>query len=94
MAAIMLVEGVQQTNGDASAEALIEVYENDFQFDGPKGVNIVRPYDHVLLQTLYFVEVTNTTDPEFKFVELVREFDPNETAPPCQLPEEYADRCP
>lgn len=94
MAAIMLVEGVEQAGGDASAETLIGIYEDDFQFDGPKGVNIVRPSDHVLLQTLYFVEITNTTDPEFRFVELVTEFGPEETEPPCQLPEAYADRCP
>jgi branched-chain amino acid transport system substrate-binding protein len=90
----MVVEGVEATNGDASADALIEVYENDFSFVGPKGNNIIRPYDHVLLQTLYFVEITNTTDPDFRFLELIREFQPEETNPPCVLPEQYADRCP
>ena len=94
MAAIMVVEGVEATNGDASADALIEVYENDFSFEGPKGNNIIRPYDHVLLQTLYFVQITNTTDPDFRFLELIREFEPEETNPPCILPEQYADRCP
>jgi branched-chain amino acid transport system substrate-binding protein len=34
------------------------------------------------------------TDPDLKFVELIREFSPEEAAPPCQLPEEYAGRCP
>ncbi|HEX6304470.1 MAG TPA: ABC transporter substrate-binding protein [Anaerolineales bacterium] len=94
MAAIMLVEGVEQAGGDASAETLIGIYEDDFQFDGPKGLNFVRPSDHVLLQTLYFVEVTNTDDPDFQFVELITEFSPEESEPPCQLPEAYADRCP
>jgi branched-chain amino acid transport system substrate-binding protein len=94
MAAIMVVEGVEATNGDASADALIEVYEDDFSFEGPKGNNIIRPYDHVLLQTLYFVQITNTTDPDFRFLELIREFQPEETNPPCALPEQYADRCP
>ncbi|HEX6304146.1 MAG TPA: ABC transporter substrate-binding protein, partial [Anaerolineales bacterium] len=94
MAAIMLVEGVEQAGGDASAETLIGIYEDDFQFDGPKGINFVRPSDHVLLQTLYFVEVTNTDDPDFQFVELITEFSPEESEPPCQLPEAYADRCP
>jgi branched-chain amino acid transport system substrate-binding protein len=46
------------------------------------------------LQPLYFVQVDNVTDPDLKFVELVKEFGPDETAPPCQLPEEYASRCP
>jgi branched-chain amino acid transport system substrate-binding protein len=94
MAAIMVVEGVEATNGDASADALIAVYEDDFSFEGPKGNNIIRPYDHVLLQTLYFVQITNTTDPDFRFLELIREFTPEETSPPCILPDQYADRCP
>jgi len=94
MAAQMLVEGLAGTLGDASAEALIPFYENDFQFEGPKGEVMIRPYDHVALQPLYFVQVDNVTDPDLKFVELVKEFGPDETAPPCQLPEEYASRCP
>jgi branched-chain amino acid transport system substrate-binding protein len=94
MAAQMLVKGVEATGGDASAEALIPVYEDNFQFEGPKGEVMIRPYDHVALQPLYFVRVDNVTDPDLKFVELVKEFGPDETAPPCQLPEEYADRCP
>jgi len=94
MAAIMLVEGVETTDGDASADALIEVYEDNFEFDGPKGKVVIRPYDHVALQPLYFVQVDNVTDPDLKFVELVKEYGPDETAPPCQLAGEYADRCP
>jgi branched-chain amino acid transport system substrate-binding protein len=94
MAAIMVVEGLKATNGDSSAEALRQVYESDFSFAGPKGETIIRPYDHVALQSLYFVQVDNVTDPDFKFVKLIKEFGPQETAPPCQLPEAYADRCP
>jgi branched-chain amino acid transport system substrate-binding protein len=94
MAAIMLVEGVKATNGDTSDDALIAVYEDNFEFDGPKGKVIIRPYDHVALQPLYFVQIDNVTDPDLKFVELIKEFGPEEAAPPCQLLEEYADRCP
>jgi branched-chain amino acid transport system substrate-binding protein len=94
MAAIMLVEGVEATNGDTSAEALIEVYENDFSFQGPKGEVVIRPEDHVALQNLYFVKVVSVTDPDLKFVELIKDFAPEEAAPPCALPEAYADRCP
>lgn len=93
MAAIMVVEGLKATSGDASAEALIQAYENDFVFEGPKGTVKIRPSDHVALQTLYFVRVLNVTDPEFKFVELVNEFGPDDAVPPCTLPEKYADRC-
>jgi branched-chain amino acid transport system substrate-binding protein len=94
MAAIMLVEGVEATGGDTSDDALISVYEDGFEFDGPKGKVVIRPHDHVALQPLYFVRLDNVTDPDLKFVELLKEYSPEETAPPCQLPEEYADRCP
>jgi branched-chain amino acid transport system substrate-binding protein len=94
MAAIMMVKGLEATLGDASAEALIPVYEGDFQFEGPKGTVIIRPYDHVALQPLYFVQIDNVNDPDLKFVKLIKEFAPEEAAPPCQLPEAYADRCP
>jgi branched-chain amino acid transport system substrate-binding protein len=94
MAAIMLVEGVKANNGDASADALIAFYEDDFEFDGPKGKVIIRPYDHVALQNLYFVRVDNVTDPDKKFVELLKDYGPEEAAPPCLLVGDYADRCP
>jgi branched-chain amino acid transport system substrate-binding protein len=94
MAAIMLVEGVESTDGDTSADALIAVYEDDFEFEGPKGKVMIRPSDHVALQPLYFVRLDNVTDPDLKFVELLKETSPEETAPPCDLPEAYADRCP
>jgi branched-chain amino acid transport system substrate-binding protein len=94
MAAIMLVEGLEATLGDTSADALIQVYEDDFEFDGPKGVVIIRPYDHVALQPLYFARLDNVDDPDLNFVELIKEFAPDESAPPCLLSEEYADRCP
>ena len=93
MAAIMVVEGLEASNGDANADVLRAVYENNFSFDGPKGTVTIRPSDHVALQNLYFVRVTNVDDPEFNFVELVKEFQPEETAPPCALVDAYAERC-
>ncbi len=93
-AAIMVVEGLKRTNGDASADALIKVYEDNFSFDGPNGKYIIRPYDHVCLYPLYYVRLVSVTDPEFRFVELIREFAPEEAAPPCMLPDAYKDRCP
>ncbi|NIM96095.1 MAG: ABC transporter substrate-binding protein [Anaerolineales bacterium] len=94
MAAIMLVEGLEATNGDANADGLIAIYEDNFEFDGPKGKTVIRPSDHVALQTLYFVRIDNVTDPDFKFLELIKEFSPDESAPPCLLTGDYADRCP
>jgi branched-chain amino acid transport system substrate-binding protein len=93
-AAIMVVEGLKRTNGDASADALIKAYEDNFSFDGPNGKYLIRPYDHVCLYPLFYVRLTNVTDPEFKFVELIRAFAPEEAAPPCLLPDQYKDRCP
>lgn len=93
MAAIMVVEGLEASNGDASADVLRAVYEDNFSFEGPKGTVTIRPEDHVALQNLYFVRVTNVDDPDFNFVELVKEFQPEETAPPCALVDAYAERC-
>lgn len=93
MAAIMVVEGLEASNGDATADVLRAIYEDNFTFEGPKGTVTIRPSDHVALQNLYFVRVTNVDDPEFRFVELVKEFQPEETEPPCALVDPYADRC-
>ena len=93
MAAIMVVEGLEASNGDASADVLRAIYEDNFSFDGPKGLVTIRPSDHVAMQNLYFVRVTNVDDPEFNFVELVKEFQPEETEPPCALVDPFADRC-
>ena len=93
-AAIMLVRGVEATGGDTSADALIAVYEDNFSFEGPNGTYSIRPYDHVCLYPLYYVRLTNVTDPEFRFVELIREFSGEEAAPPCLLTGDYAARCP
>jgi branched-chain amino acid transport system substrate-binding protein len=92
MAAIMLVEGLKQTNGDTDPEKLIPVFEGA-TFEGPKGPFTIRAEDHVCLQTLYLVEVDNVTDPEFRFLKLIKEFSPEEAAPPCAVPEELG-RCP
>ncbi len=93
-AAQMLVAGLKATNGDPDADKLIKFYENNFSFDGPKGKYSVRPYDHVMLQPMYVVELTNTDDPDFKFVKLVQEMKPEDTAPSCTLEGEYKSRCP
>ncbi len=92
-AAQMLVAGLKATNGDPDPDKLIKAYEGSFSFDGPKGKYTVRPYDHVMLQTMYVVELTNTTDPDFKFVKLVTEIKPEESAPSCTLDGEYKSRC-
>ena len=88
-AAIMLVEGLKATNGDASAEALIAAFEG-MSFEGPKGTIEIRAEDHVAIQDMYIVKLLNVTDPDQKFLELVNTTRP---IPPCLLPEALKDRC-
>jgi len=45
-----------------------------------------------LLQPMTLVKLTNTTDKDYKFFELVTLFKPEETAPPCAVPAEL-NRC-
>jgi hypothetical protein len=47
-----------------------------------------------MLQTLYVAEITNVTDPDFKFVKLAAEIKPDDFTPSCTLEGEYASRCP
>jgi branched-chain amino acid transport system substrate-binding protein len=88
-AAIMLVEGLKATNGDASADALIAAFEG-MTFDGPKGEVYIRPEDHVAIQDMYILTLTNLTDPDANFYEYVETTRPE---PPCLLPEALKDRC-
>ncbi len=90
-AAVMLVKALEATNGDPAADGMIKALEG-LQFDGPKGQYTVRATDHVLLQPMTLVKLTNTTDKDFKFFDLVKAFKPEETAPPCAVPAEM-NRC-
>lgn len=86
-AALMLVEGLKATNGDASADALIGVWEG-MSFEGPKGTIYIRPEDHVAIQDMYVMKLLNVDDPDAKFFEYITTTRPE---PPCLLPEK--DRC-
>ena len=88
-AAIMLVEGIKATNGDASADALIAAFEG-LTFEGPKGTIEIRAEDHVAIQDMYIVKLLNVDDPDQKFFEYVKTTRPT---PPCLLPEALKDRC-
>jgi branched-chain amino acid transport system substrate-binding protein len=90
-AAVMLVKALEATQGDPDAAKMIKALEG-MKFNGPKGEYTVRPEDHVLLQPMPLVKLTNTTDPDFKFVELVKLLKPEESAPPCAVPAEL-NRC-
>lgn len=88
-AALLVVEAVKASSGDASADALIPAMEG-IEFEGPKGTIFIRPEDHVAMQDMYIVTLTNLDDPEFKFFDLVAT---NRPDVPCLLPEEMVDRC-
>lgn len=89
--AVMAKQAIEATNGDTDGDKLIAALEG-MKFKGPKGDYEVRATDHALLQPMTLVKLTNTTDPDFKFVELVTLFKPDETAPPCMVPAEL-NRC-
>jgi branched-chain amino acid transport system substrate-binding protein len=89
--AMMIKQAVEATNGDTDGDALMAALEG-MKFRGPKGDYEVRASDHALLQPMTLVKLLNTTDPDFKFFELVTRFEPAETAPPCLVPAELG-RC-
>ena len=88
-AALMIVEALKLTGGDASSDALRAAMEG-MSFEGPKGLIEIRAEDHVAIQDMYVVTLTNLDDPEFKFFEGVTT---NRPDVPCLLEGEYADRC-
>ena len=88
-AALLVVEALKATGGDASSEALRTAMEG-ISFEGPKGLIEIRAEDHVAIQDMYVVTLTNLDDPEFKFFDGVTT---NRPDVPCLLEGEYADRC-
>jgi branched-chain amino acid transport system substrate-binding protein len=89
--AVMVKQALEATKGDTDGDKLIAALEG-MKFEGPKGNYEVRASDHALLQPMTLVKLTNTTDPAFKFFDLVTLFQPEETAPPCAVPAEQG-RC-
>jgi len=88
-AALLLVKALEETDGDTDPQALIDALEG-MTFDGPKGEIYIRPEDHVAMQDMYIVTLTNVDDPEFRFFEYV---ETNRPEVPCLLPEDLQDRC-
>jgi branched-chain amino acid transport system substrate-binding protein len=86
-AGIAIVEALKKSNGDPSANALIPILEG-MSFEGPKGTYTFRKEDHQALQPMYMVKLTNTSDPDKKFFELVKEVSPEESAPPVIPPKQ------
>jgi branched-chain amino acid transport system substrate-binding protein len=91
IAAQMVVQALDSTDANTGADGMIRALEG-MQFDGPKGQYSIRTSDHVLLQPMALVKLTNTKDADYKFFNLVKLFKPGETAPPCAVPTEQG-RC-
>ena len=89
--AVMVKQALEATKGDTDGDKLVTALEG-MKFKGPKGDYEVRAADHALLQPMTLVKLTNTTDKDYKFFELVTLFKPEETAPPCAVPAEL-NRC-
>lgn len=88
-AALMLVNGLAASGGDANAAALIPAFEG-MSFEGPKGTVEIRAEDHVAIQDMYIAKLVSVTDADAKFLEPVTTTRPQ---PPCLLPEALKDRC-
>jgi branched-chain amino acid transport system substrate-binding protein len=88
-AALLVGAALKATGGVASADALRSAMEG-ISFEGPKGLIEIRPEDHVAIQDMYVVTLTNVDDPEFKFFDAVTT---NRPIVPCLLEGEYLDRC-
>jgi branched-chain amino acid transport system substrate-binding protein len=88
-AAIMVVEALKKTNGDATGDVLVKAMEG-MSFEGPKGKIDIRPEDHVAIQDMYILKLVNVTDPDANFYEYV---DTTRPEPPCLLPENLKARC-
>ena len=86
-AAIALTEALKRTGGDPDSHAMIQVMEG-MSFEGPKGSYTFRPEDHQALQPMYVVKMVEDFEPENRWTmpDLIREFTPEETAPPLRIP--------
>ncbi len=87
-----IVAGVEASAGGTLPSDLVPALEG-LSFDGPKGTYYLRPGDHQALLPMYIARLDNLDDPEFKFLELMETISAVDAAPPCLLPEAYADRC-
>jgi len=97
--AIAFAAALEKTKGDATGDTMIKALEG-LKFDGPKGTYFIRPEDHVALQPMYIVKLTNL-DPHkqadgrvlYDWFEKVYESKYDELGIPCTLAGEYASRC-
>jgi branched-chain amino acid transport system substrate-binding protein len=82
-AGIAIVRGIEKA-GSTDAEKLIAALEG-MSFEGPKGTYTFRKEDHQALQPMYFVEIVKDPGHTYPIPKLIKEFKPEETAPPVQV---------
>lgn len=82
-AAQAIIEGINKA-GSTDAEALIASMEG-LSFQGPKGTYTLRKEDHQALQPMYLVQLKKVEGFDYLVPQLLREFTPEETAPPVQV---------
>lgn len=80
-AAIAIVEALEKTDGDTTAEVLIETMEG-MEFQTPKGLMKFREEDHQALQSLYAITLEEQEGVDHPVPVLIRELDLYETEPP------------
>ena len=80
-AAIAIVEALEKTDGDTTAEVLIETMEG-MEFQTPSGLMKFREEDHQALQSLYAITLEEQEGVDHPVPVLIRELDLYETEPP------------
>lgn len=91
---------LETTQGDPLPEAMIPALEG-LMFDGPKGEYYIRPGDHQAIMPQYVIQFKGVEDVELSdeltapqpIYDLFAEVSAEESAPPCRLQGEFAERC-
>jgi branched-chain amino acid transport system substrate-binding protein len=87
-----MYQSVDAADGNTLPEDLRPELEG-LAFDGPKGTYYIRPSDHQALVPMYVAELANYDSPEQDFYTLLGEVSALESAPPCLLTGDNAERC-
>lgn len=95
-----LVAGLEATGGDPFPEAMIPALEG-LTWEGPKGTYTLRASDHQALANQYVIRFLGLQETEIKDgvtlvlpqYELIADISPEDSAPPCLLQGDFAERC-
>jgi len=95
-----LVAGLTATEGDPFPEAMVPALEG-LTWDGPRGEYTIRESDHQALMPQYIIQFDGVEDVELSddvtmtlpIYSLFAEVSAEDSAPPCALVDDFADRC-